>query len=97
MRTHDTIKYVISLLLLVLIISRIVQFIFATGETIIYQIVLTDPNETYNIIEGIAMAAILFILTIPILFLAILIYLYLCLKNALNKESKKITNITIFF
>ena len=97
MRTHDTIKYVISLLLLVLIISRIFQFIFQTGETIIYQIVLIDPEETYNIIEGIVIVALLFLLTIPILLLVIIIYITLSLMNALNKESKLITNITIFF
>ena len=97
MRTHDTIKYVISLLLLVLIISRIFQFIFQPGETVIYQIILIDPNETVNIIEGLVIVALLFLLTIPILFFATLIYFYLSLKNTFNKESKKITNITIFF
>ena len=97
MRTHDTIKYVISLLLLVLIISRIFQFIFQPGETVIYQIILIDPNETVNIIEGLVIVALLFLLTIPILLLVIIIYITLSLMNALNKESKLITNITIFF
>ncbi|MBY9006650.1 MAG: hypothetical protein KGD63_07815 [Candidatus Lokiarchaeota archaeon] len=95
MRTLDAIKYSIGFLLLGLSISRILQFLLQPGATVAYQAFFLDLDEAYDLIQGLAIILIMFIITIPIFLIALLIYLIVIIFNLVAKNSKMVTIGTI--
>ena len=88
MKYYYTIRYSIGILIILLCVSRIIQFLYQPGATVVYQLVSLDPNESYNLIEGLVIGILLLLITIPIFLVAMIIYLISGIMNLLAKNSK---------